>query len=60
MLFRSYNLETTIDLMIEYMKNGCQLKEKYRKRIDEFFKFHDQNNCQRVFERIKALDGAEK
>ncbi len=56
----AYNLETTIDLMIEYMKNGCQLKEKYRKRIDEFFKFHDQNNCQRVFERIKALDGAEK
>ena len=50
-----YDLESTVDRIIEYMKNGCQLKEKYRKRIDNFFAFNDKNNCQRVYEAIRNL-----
>ena len=50
-----YNLESTIARIIEYMDNGCQLKDKYRRRIDRFFTFNDQNNCQRVYEAIKEL-----
>lgn len=52
-----YDLEGTIDRIIEYMKNDCQLKEKYQKRIDQFFAFNDQNNCQRVYEKIMELEG---
>ncbi len=51
-----YDLESTVDRIIEYMKNGCQLKDKYRKRIDNFFSFNDQNNSQRVYEKIMALE----
>lgn len=51
-----HNLEGTVDRIIEYMENGCQLKDKYRQRIDSFFAFHDRNNCQRVFEKILELD----
>lgn len=47
-----YDLDSTVDRIIEYMANDCQLKEKYRKRIDNFFAFHDKNNCQRVYEKI--------
>lgn len=47
-----YDLDGTVNRIIEYMENGCQLKEKYRKRIDSFFKFHDRNNCERVYEKI--------
>lgn len=47
-----YDLDSTVDRIIEYMANDCQLKEKYRKRIDDFFAFHDKNNCQRVYEKI--------
>lgn len=47
-----YDLDSTVDRIIEYMENDCQLKEKYRKRIDDFFAFHDKNNCQRVYEKI--------
>lgn len=54
-----YDLESTVDRIIEYMSNGCQLKDKYRKRIDEFFAFTDQNNSQRVFEQIKRLEAAD-
>ena len=38
------------------MENNCQLKDKYRERIDKFFAFNDMNNCQRVYEAILALD----
>lgn len=50
-----YDVETLVDTIIEYMKNGCQLKDKYRKRIDNFFAYHDQNNCRRVYEEIVKL-----
>ncbi len=46
------NLDSTVDTIIEYMKNDCQLKDKYRKRIDNFFAYNDKNNCQRVYEKI--------
>lgn len=52
-----YDLESTIDRIIEYMENGCQLKDKYRQRIDSFFAFNDKNNCQRVYDKIMELDG---
>ena len=45
-----YELETTVDRIIEYMENGCQLKDKYRERINDFFAFDDKNNSQRVYE----------
>lgn len=50
-----YDLESTIDRIIEYMENGCQLKPEYRKRIDKFFAFNDRNNCKRVAEKILEL-----
>lgn len=52
-----YDLESTVDRIIEYMENGCQLKDKYRERIDKFFAFNDKNNCQRVYEKIMELNG---
>ncbi|MCR5846613.1 MAG: bifunctional glycosyltransferase family 2 protein/CDP-glycerol:glycerophosphate glycerophosphotransferase [Lachnospiraceae bacterium] len=52
----TYDLESLINLIIEYMKNGCKVHEPYSERMDRFFKFHDKNNCQRVYEKIKGLD----
>ena len=51
-----YDAEPLVDRIIEYMQNDCQLNEKYRRRIDATFPFADQNNCQRVYETILALD----
>lgn len=48
-------LEGAIDRIIEYMENGCVMKDKYRKRCDEFFAYQDQNNCQRVYDKIIEL-----
>ncbi len=47
-----YDLDSTVDRIVEYMENGCQLKEKYRERIDNFFAFNDKNNCERLFDKL--------
>lgn len=47
-----YDYDTTINLLIEYMENGCKLKDKYKERIDSFFEFNDKNNCQRILDKI--------
>ena len=44
-----------VDLVCEYIENGCQMKECYSKRVDEFFFFTDRNNCKRVYEAIRKL-----
>lgn len=49
-------LDSLVDLIIEYIKSDCTMKPKYKKRLENFFGHIDQNNCQRVYEKIKALD----
>lgn len=53
----TYDLDSTVDRIIEYMENDCRLKDVYRERIDNFFAFDDQNNCARVYDRIREREG---
>ena len=41
-----------IQLIKEYVLNDCQMKDKYQKRVDNFYKFHDKNNCKRIYDFI--------
>lgn len=50
------DLEETVNRIIEYMENGCELKDKYRQRIDNFYAFNDRNNCERVYQKIMELN----
>jgi len=50
------NTDALVDRIIEYMENDCKLKDKYRERIDKFFAFNDQKNCERVYEKILGLE----
>ena len=47
-----YTTESLINRIIEYVENGCQLKDRYRERIEKTFPFHDKANCKRVYEEI--------
>lgn len=42
----------TINLLCEYIENGCKIKDKYKERIDKFFRYHDYNSCKRVYNEI--------
>ncbi len=44
-----------VDMIIEYIENDCKMKEKYLKRVDEFYFYTDKNNCERVYNAIKNI-----
>lgn len=41
-----------VDKLIEYMANDCIMEDIYKKRVDEFFKYHDHNNSKRCYDWI--------
>jgi CDP-glycerol glycerophosphotransferase (TagB/SpsB family) len=42
-----------IDVLCEYMENGCQMKEEYVRRADDFFYYRDHNNCERIYKEMR-------
>ena len=51
----TYDMESLIDVIIGYMKDGCRLKDVYRERAEKFFIYHDKCSCERVYNKIKEL-----
>ena len=41
-----------IDLLCEYMADGCVMKPEYVKRADDFFYYDDHNNCKRIYDEM--------
>lgn len=41
-----------VELLDEYMKNDCEMKEKHIKNVEDYFIFTDRNNCKRVHDAI--------
>jgi len=39
----------------KYLQNNCQMKDEYKSRVDNFYKYKDKNNCKRVYEAILKL-----
>jgi len=50
-----YDTATLIELIKQYVAADCELKEQYRKRIDETFPYADRDNSKRVYEAICNL-----
>lgn len=46
----AHDNDELIDLLCEYMENGCKMKEEYVRRADDFFYFNDRCNCQRIYD----------
>ena len=51
-----YDLDSTVNRLIEYIENDCRLKPEYRARIDRFFTFHDRNCCERIVNKVFELE----
>ena len=47
--------EELVDLIIEYIKNECRMKDEYSRKVDDFYFYHDRNNCERVYKAIKNI-----
>ncbi len=45
-----------VDEIIKCIKNNCSMSKKYEKRIDDFFEYNDNKNCERVYNAIINID----
>lgn len=50
----AHDNDELIDLLCEYMKNGCKMKPEYVRRADDFFYYDDRNNCKRIYNTMIA------
>ena len=47
-----YDYESTLQQLIDYVEKDCCLDPFYRERMDSFFAFSDQKNCERIYQEI--------
>ena len=47
------NENELLNLIEEYLSTGCKMKNIYKENVTKFFKYHDHNNCKRVYGWIK-------
>lgn len=45
--------DALITEIIKSVENDCVVESKYQKRIEKFFAYRDQNNCQRLFDELR-------
>ena len=51
----TYNLDDAVSSIIEAMKNGAEMKDVYKQRVDNFFAYTDKENCKRTVDAILSL-----
>lgn len=51
----TYDTADTLNEIFSYISSDCIIDDKYKNRIDAFFKFNDNNNSKRVVEQILKL-----
>lgn len=51
------NIRSLKNVIDAYLRNECRIGKEYKDRITSFFAFHDQKNCERLYEKILLQDG---
>ena len=46
------NHQQMVDTLCEYMENGCAMQQMYQDRVDDFFKYSDHDNCERIYKDV--------
>ena len=47
--------ESTVATIIKYIENKCKLTKEYNEKINNFFYYHDNKNCERVLKEILSI-----
>ncbi len=50
-----YNIDSAVKELCDIIRSGFVCEEKYIKRTDEFYPYHDAHCCRRVYEAIRDL-----
>ena len=51
----SRTVDEMVDVIIESYKNGFEMNEIYKQRVDDFFTYRDNENCRRNYDLIEKL-----
>ena len=51
-----YKEKEVLDALERFLDRGGKATPEYLKRMQDFYAFHDTNNCQRAFEAIESLE----
>jgi CDP-glycerol glycerophosphotransferase (TagB/SpsB family) len=52
-----YDYESTLKALIKIIDSGFKNDKKYIDRVNKYFKYHDDENCERVYnETLKMLE----
>lgn len=49
------NQDDLIECIEGYLKSDCIISEKYKKRVENFYRYTDKDNCKRVYKEICEL-----
>ena len=49
-----YDYDSTVEELINAVERDCALLPKYRERLDSFFAYSDQRNCERIYQEIRG------
>ena len=47
--------DNLISCIENYLISDCKMKSEYEKRVDNFYRYNDKNNCKRVYNAISDL-----
>ena len=51
-----FDYEETVEAILGFIQSGCVMDSTYQKRVDNFFRWKDKNNCQRVYKAILSIN----
>lgn len=51
----TYNIDDAVNKIIEIINNDCIMENRYKKRVENTFKYNDTKNCERVYNEIMNL-----
>ena len=49
------DIDSTVESIIRYIDSKCSMEDKYAKRVDRFFKWHDKGSRARIYRAIREL-----
>ncbi|MBQ8964947.1 CDP-glycerol glycerophosphotransferase family protein [Ruminococcus sp.] len=47
--------EQIVDTLCGYIERSCVMEDMYKERVDDFFRYSDHNNCERIFKEVMAF-----
>lgn len=50
-----YCQEELLEQLEAILENQCKIEEQYLERVNHFFKYHDTNNCERIYREIVKI-----